>query len=81
MSAALSSLADNLSQIYNKECKGCKERRKIKSECNFSEVKKNKLNYKYKEYKKIWLKPINGLIGKIPNVYFVMKTSIDLFCY
>ena len=30
-SFSLSSLVDNLSEIYNKECRGCKER-KIKSE-------------------------------------------------
>ena len=29
MSTSLSSLTDNLSEIYKKECKGCKERRKI----------------------------------------------------
>ena len=44
MSTLLSSLADNLSEIYKKECKGCKERRKIKSISSFIGPKNNKLN-------------------------------------
>ena len=35
MSTSLLSLFDNLSETNEKECKGCKERRKIKSACNF----------------------------------------------
>ena len=45
----LSDLVDNLSEIYKKECKGCEERRKIKSVCNFIGLKNNKLNYECKE--------------------------------
>ena len=52
MSTSPSSLVDNLSEIYKKECKGCKERRKIESVCNFIGLKNNKLNYKCKECKK-----------------------------
>ena len=69
MSTSLSSLVDNLSEIYKKERKGCKEKRKIKSVCNFISLENNKLNYKCKECKKRWLMPINGLIKKFPNVY------------
>ena len=36
MSTSLSKVVDNLSEIYKKECKGCMERRKIKSVCNFN---------------------------------------------
>ena len=43
MSTLLSSLVDNLSKIYKKECKGCEERRTIKSVCNFIGLKNNKL--------------------------------------
>ena len=46
MSTSLSSFVDNLSEIYKKECKRCKERKKIKSVCNFIGLKNNKLNYK-----------------------------------
>ena len=45
ISTSLSSLVNNLSEIYKKECKGCKERRKIKSVCYFIGLKNNKLNY------------------------------------
>ena len=76
MLTSLSSLVDNLSEISKKECKGCKERRKIKSVCNFIGLKNNKLNYECKECKKIWLKPVNGLIKKFPNITsFVMETG------
>ena len=52
MSTSQSSLADNLSEIYKKECKGCEEKRNIKSVCNFIVLKNNKLNYECKECKK-----------------------------
>ena len=39
ISTSLSSLVDNLSEICKKECKACKERRKIKSECTFMGLK------------------------------------------
>ena len=55
MSTSLSSLFDNLSKIYQKECKGCTEKRKMKSVCNFSGLKNNTLRYKCKECKRIWL--------------------------
>ena len=62
MSPSLSSLVDNLSQIYKEECKGCKKKRKIKSVCSFIGLKNNKLNHECKECRKRLLKPINGLI-------------------
>ena len=52
MSTSISILDDNLSEIYQKEFKGCKERRKIKSVCNFIGLKNNKLNYECEECKK-----------------------------
>ena len=52
MSSSLSSLVDNSSEIYKKECKLCEERRKIKSVCNFIGHKNNKLNSECKECKK-----------------------------
>ena len=79
MSTSLSSLVDNLSEIYKKECKGCKERRKIKSVCNFIGLKNNKLSYKCTECKKRSLKPINGLIEKFPNVYQFCNGNTNKF--
>ena len=79
MSTSLSSLVDNLSKIYKKECKGCEERRKIKSVCNFIGLKNNKLNYECKECKKRWLKPVNGLIKKFPNIHKFCNEDINKF--
>ena len=86
MSASLSSLVDNLSEIYKKECKLCKERKKIVSECNFIRIKNNRLHYKCKECNDESHKPINALIKNFPNTYrfcnkFVMiLLLINLFC-
>ena len=63
ISSKLSDLTDNLSEIYNEECRGCKERKKIKSVCNFTELKNNKLHYKCNECeKKRWLAPISKIM-------------------
>ena len=71
MSTSISSLVDNLSEIYQKECKGCKERRKIKSVCNFIGLKNNKLNYKHEQCKKMMTetsKRINQNVSKYTPV-------------
>ena len=65
MSISLSSFVDSLSEIYKKVCKGCQEKRKLKSVCNIIGLKNNKLNYECKECKKRWLKPVNGLIKNL----------------
>ena len=44
MSTSLSGLVDNLSEIYKEECKGCKERKKIKFVCDFNRLKNDKLH-------------------------------------
>ena len=79
MSISLSSLVDNLSEIYKKECKVCEERRKIKSVCNFIGLENNKLNYECKACKKRSLKPINELIKKFPNVSQFCNEDINKF--
>ena len=43
MSTSLSTLVDNLSQIYKKEFKVCKEIKKIKSVCDFIDLENDKL--------------------------------------
>ena len=65
MSTSLLGLVDNLSEVYKQESKVCKERRKIKSVWYFIGLENNKLNYKCKECKKRWLKPIIELIKKV----------------
>ena len=46
MPSKLSNLVDNLSEINNKDCKTCIERKNIKSECEFIGFKNNRLNYR-----------------------------------
>ena len=77
MSTLLSSLVDDLSEIDKKECKVCKEIRKIKSVCNFIDLENNKLNYEYKERKKRLLKPINEWIKNFRNVYQFCNEDIN----
>ena len=79
MSTSLSSLVDNLSEIYKKEYEGCEEKEKIKSVCNFIGLKNNKLNYECKECKKRWLKPANELIKKFPNINQFYNGDINKF--
>ena len=81
MSTSLSSLVDSVSEIYKKESKGCKERRKTKSVCNFTELKNNKLNYECKECKKRRLKPVNGLTKKFPNTHQFCNGDIKKICF
>ena len=49
-------------------------KKKIKSVCNFTGLKNNKLNYECKK-----CKPINGLIKKFPNVYQFRNEDTNKF--
>ena len=55
-SRKLSDVVDNLSEIYKKKCKACKESKKLKSVCNFIKLKNNKLRCKCEECKKEMVK-------------------------
>ena len=79
MSTSLSSLIDNLYENYKKECKGCMEKRKIWSVCDFIGLKNNKLSYKCKECNKRCLKPVNELIKKFPNIHEFCNGDINKF--
>ena len=79
MSTSLSGLVDNLSEVYKKESKVCKERRKMKSVCYFIGLENNKLNYKCKGCKKRWLKLIIESIKKFSNVYQFCNEDIKKF--
>ena len=59
MQNKLSDLVENLSEINNKDCKKCMERNKIRSECEFTGLKDNRLKYKYKNCNDISTKSIN----------------------
>ena len=83
MSTSLSSLVDNLSEIYKKECKSCKER-KIMPECRLFGLKNNELYYKCKECNDKSFKSINGLIKKFLNTHvnkFVLLLRKGVYLY
>ena len=50
---------DNLSGVYDKECKKCMERKKITLNCEFIGFKNGILNYKCKKCKKSYTKVAN----------------------
>ena len=72
MSTSLSSVIVNLSEIYEKECKLCKEI-KIMSECRLIALKNNELCYERKECNDKSYKSINGLIKKVCNCLSILQ--------
>ena len=67
MSISLSNLVDNLSGIYDKEWKKCKERNKIRLNCEFIGLKNGILNYK--KCKKSYTTLANESIKNFPTWY------------
>ena len=78
MSTPLSSLVDNLSEIYKKEYELCKKR-KIMSECRFIGLKNNELCCKCKECNNESYESINTLIKKFPNTYRFCNEDVNNF--
>ena len=68
MSTSLSSLVGNLSGVYDKECKKCMKRKKIRLNCKFIGFKNGRLNYKCKECKKSYTKLANDSIKNFPTL-------------
>ena len=79
MPSKLSDLVDNLSEINNKDCKTCMERKNIKSECEFIEFKNDRLHYKCKECGKKCSKSKNGLVRKFPRMYQFCNDDVNKF--
>ena len=79
MQNKLPDLLENLSEINNKDCKTCMERKNIKSECDFIGFKNNRLNYRCKECKGTSTKSINGLIEKFPSLYQFCNGDLNKF--
>ena len=79
MQTKCSNLVDNLSEINNKDCKTCIERKNIKSEYEFIEFKNNRLNYRCKECDGTSTKSINELIEKFPSVYQFCDGDLNKF--
>ena len=78
MPTSLSSLVDNLSEIYKKEYKLCKER-KIVSECGLIGLKNNELYHECKECNDKSYKSINGLIEKFQNAHQFCNEDANKF--
>ena len=64
-------------KLYSKRCRGCRERTKIESVCNFIGLRNTKLPHKCNECAKRWLTPISGLTKTFPNT----EILTCLFCY
>ena len=79
MQSKLSNLVDNLSEINDKDCKTCMERKNIKSEYEFIEFKSNRLNNRCKECNGTSNKSINELIEKFPNTYQFCNGDLNKF--
>ena len=75
MSTSLSSLVDNLSEIYSKKCRD----KNCKSACNFIGLKNNRLCCKCKECKKEQLEPINELTKKFSNTHKFCNNDLNKF--
>ena len=79
MQSKLSDLVDNLSEINNKDCKTCMERKNIKSEYEVIGFKNDRLHYKCKECGKRYSKSKNGLDKKFPSVYQFCNGNLNNF--
>ena len=81
MSTSLSNLVDNLSGVYDKECKRRMERKKIRLNCEFIGFKNGRLNYKCKECKKSYTKLTNESIKNFKYcINFETVISISFYC-
>ena len=79
MSTSSPNLVDNLSGIYDKECKKCMERKKIRLNCEFIGFKNGRLNYKCKECKKSYTKLTNESIKNFPTLQKFCNGDLDKF--
>ena len=77
MQSSLSNLVNNLSGVHDKECKKCRERKKIKSNSEFVGFQNDRLNYKCKECKKSCTKLING--KNFPTLYKFCNGDLNKF--
>ena len=79
MSKSLSSLVNNLSEIYKRECKKCEEREKIILKCRFIGIEDNRLSYECIKCSDKLHKSINGLDKKPPNTYKFCNNDLNKF--
>ena len=79
MSTSSSNLVNNLSGVYDKECKKCVERKKVPLNCEFIGFKNDRLNYKCKECKKSYIKSTNESIKNFPTLYKFCNDDLNKF--
>ena len=79
MPSKLSNLAGNMSEINDKDCIKCMERKKVRSECGFIGLKNNRLNYKCKECNETSSKSVNDLIEKFPKTHKFCNGNLNKF--
>ena len=79
MQSKLSDLADNLSEINNKDCKKCMEINKIRSECEFIGLEDNRLKYKCNKCNDISAKSVDDLKEKFPRTYKFCNGHLNKF--
>ena len=68
-----------MSEINNKDCKACIERKNIKSKWEFTGLKNNRLNYRCKECNTASNKSINYLIEKFPRMHKFCNGNLNKF--
>ena len=79
MSTSLLNLVNNLSGVYDKECKRYMERKKIKLNCELIWFKNGRLNYKCKEWKASYTKLANESIRNFPTFYKFRNDGLNKF--
>ena len=79
MSTSLLNLVNNLSGVYDKECKRYMERKKIKLNCELIGFKNGRLNYKCKEWKASYTKLVNESIRNCPTFYKFRNDGLNKF--
>ena len=90
MGISLSDLTNNLSEINKNECKSCRERKNISTNCTFIKLKNNVLIYGCKKCNNKLYKSIDALKIKFPNTYqfcnndhnkFILLLTIGVYPY
>ena len=79
MSTSLTNFVGNLSGVYDKECKRCMERKKIRLNCEFIGSKNGRLNYKCKKCKASYTKLANESIKNLTTLYKFWNGDLNKF--
>ena len=75
----LSSFADNVSGVYDKEYKKCRERKNVSVNWEFVGFKNGRLNYKCKECKKSCTKVVTESTKNFPTLHKFRNGDLNKF--